>query len=767
MRILKAAMTTGIIALGLALPLWNFDRDQIGRIIDGAMGSEDVAAVVVRLADRDGTIEARTRDASWRPKSTTDAVPVAGLIVERRRITAGDTEVGTLDLLMTSRFVEAALARTRMTMMVGVAGFDGVVVVVLGSLLWWLVLRPLKQVELYAAAVRSGSRPASGLEGRAFRGELESLRASIAGMVDLLDSRYAELRESKDGLLTRYSRHQAALTVLTRSDGRDPDDLVAVLREITEVVADSLDVACVSVWRQADRGTTLVCEDAFESSPRRHLNGTRLSVDAFPALFDNTRESEVSVHEAGWDPRFGELSRLVMSPAGLSSILQAQIRGQGVWIGALACAHIGPPRAWLPDEQTFISAVANLISAQMAQFDRQRAEAQLRQAHKMEAIGQLAGGVAHDFNNILTVILGKASVVAADPRLPADTRAAVSDISEAGDRAAALTRQLLLFSRRQAVQMRDVDLNDAVGHVARLLRRIVGENVAVELRLSPEPLHVRGDVVMIEQVLLNLAVNARDAMPHGGPLVIETALMDVDPADAARRGHGRPGVFACLRVSDSGTGIPPEHLPHIFEPFFTTKDVGKGTGLGLATTYGILQQHDGWVDVESAVGRGTTFNLFFPRTSATVERPRPVHVPARPVRGSETILVVEDEQDVRMLVCEALVGYGYRVVEAANGPEALDVWQAHDGAVDLVLTDMTMPKEITGIELVRLLRQKSPGLKAIYMSGYFADVSSADLDIDEWSYLAKPFTLAELGRAVRRAMDGGAVPSARHEPVDR
>jgi signal transduction histidine kinase/CheY-like chemotaxis protein len=475
----------------------------------------------------------------------------------------------------------------------------------------------------------------------------------------------------------------------------------------------------------------------------------------------------VAVRDPAADPRFSSLSRAALQPLGLSSMLFVQIRAQGLRVGALACGHRGTLRTWTPDEQTFVSAVANLISAQMAQIGRQRAEAQLRQAHKMEAIGQLAGGVAHDFNNILTVILGKAAMVADNALLPAPARAAAADIAEAGERAAALTRQLLLFSRRQAVTMRDVDLNDAVAHVSRMLRRIVGENVSIDVRAAKEPLHVRADAVMIEQVLLNLAINARDAMPAGGPLVIQTEAVDFDSADVARRGHGRPGAFACLRVTDAGTGISSEHLPHIFEPFFTTKDVGKGTGLGLATTYGIVQQHDGWIEVESEMGRGTTFVIFLPKTSSAVEPPRPIHVPARSAHGSETILVVEDEQDVRMLVCESLASSGYRVLEAASGPEALAVWQALGGAIDLVVTDMTMPDGMTGIDLVRALRRKAPGLKAIYMSGYFADVSSAELDVDDSSYLAKPFTLAELGRAVRHAMDSGRVPFPRHEPADR
>ena len=754
------------LAVGLALPTWNFDREQIDRVIDGAMSDRDVASVVVRLRDRQNSIQARTRDAQWRPQVTVTEPSAEGLFVERRRITAGDAELGTVDVFVTPRFVDAELRGTRLRIIAEVLAFDAVLVLMLGSLLWWLVLRPLKLVELYAAAVRSGERPASGLEGRRFRGELESLRVSIAAMIGLLDGRSAE----QTALNVRYARHQAALTVLTRSDVRDANDLLAVMRKITEVVATTLDVARVSIWRVTDSGQTLVCEDVFDQPAGRHAEGARLTAQENPVLFDDAAESDiVALRDPSADPRFTDIARTHFRPLGISSLMYVQIRAQGVRIGALACAHQGPPRTWTLDEQTFVSAVANLISAQMAQIERERAEAQLRQAHKMEAIGQLAGGVAHDFNNILTVILGKASSIAADGRLPSDLQHAATDIVDGGDRAAALTRQLLMFSRRQTVQMREVDLNDAVANLSRMLKRIVGEDVAVDVQYSRQPLYAKADVGMIDQVLLNLAVNARDAMPGGGHIGIRTSAASLDPATVLRRGRGRPGAFVCLEVSDVGAGIRPEHLPHIFEPFFTTKDVGKGTGLGLATTYGIVLQHDGWIDVDSEVGVGTRFRIFLPQIAAASDERHVVPAPPPSVHGSETILVVEDEQDVRMLVCESLAGYGYGVLEAASGPQALEVWTAHDGAIDLVVTDMTMPDGMTGLDLVRQLREVAPALKAIYTSGYFADVSSAEFTRGDHAsfYLAKPFSLAELAKTVRQCMDSGGTPSPHHASVDR
>jgi PAS domain S-box-containing protein len=279
---------------------------------------------------------------------------------------------------------------------------------------------------------------------------------------------------------------------------------------------------------------------------------------------------------------------------------------------------------------------------------RKQLEEQLRQAQKLEAIGQLAGGVAHDFNNILTVILGRTEEAAQDRRLPADLHEAIADILRNAERATALTRQLLAFSRRQTIEVKDVDMNVVVGNLTRMLNRILREDIDVEFLYAPRPAYVRADLGMIEQVVLNLVVNARDAMPFGGHLSIETVLVE---GVAESGGRVRPmGSWVCLRVTDTGSGIAPEHLPHIFEPFFTTKDVGKGTGLGLATTYGIAQQHGGWIEVDSEVDRGTTFRVFFPHVSAAVaEAPSPAAMRPAP-RGHETILVVEDEDGVRALV---------------------------------------------------------------------------------------------------------------------
>jgi PAS domain S-box-containing protein len=564
-------------------------------------------------------------------------------------------------------------------------------------------------------------------------------------------------RQAETALRTaneRYARQEASLTKLTKSYVSAPDDFADVAREMTEVVANTLSVALVAVWLHDENGTVTRCEDLFKWPEGTHGQGLSLRQEACPVYFKALAGAEVlAVTNARSDPRTSELLEPLLLPYGIASVMCVPIRSRGATVGVLSCKHVGNPRRWMPDEQAFALAVANLLSAMLAQVERQRLEHQLRQAQKLEAIGRLAGGVAHDFNNILTVILGRAEEVAADERVPADLRESVADLSQNAQRATALTRQLLAFSRRQAIEVRDVDLNSVVANVTRLLHRVLGEDIVVTFTYSEQPLAVRADPGMIEQVLLNLAVNARDAMPDGGRLSIDTSFLDLSGNEPSR--SGSPGNWACLRVKDNGAGIAAEHLPHIFEPFFTTKDVGKGTGLGLATTYGIVQQHGGWIEVDSQIGHGTEFRVFFPRVGAEMPAAAPVSAPAPPPRGRETIMVVEDEAGVRALVLKLLQDLGYRVLQAQSGPHALDVWRQQGDEVQLLITDIVMPDGMNGVELAERLRRNRPQLKVIYTSGYLADLSREDITRHSDAYIAKPFSLMELARLVRRTLDGG------------
>jgi PAS domain S-box-containing protein len=385
---------------------------------------------------------------------------------------------------------------------------------------------------------------------------------------------------------------------------------------------------------------------------------------------------------------------------------------------------------------------------------QRRLEEQFRQSQKLEAIGQLAGGVAHDFNNILTVIHGHASMLTLGGNLNEPAARSARQIVQAADRAAGLTRQLLTFSRRQVMQTRQLNLNDVVRNITKLLGRVLGEDISLRVLYSfTDPL-VQGDESMMEQVVMNLALNARDAMPSGGELTLEVMPVDLTEADEARHPDCRPGQFICLRVADTGMGISAEDLPHIFEPFFTTKAKGKGTGLGLATVYGVLKQHQGWVEVESVRHRGSIFRAYVPRIESGAATAQ-AEFTATPRGGSETILLVEDEEPVRELVCCLLEAQGYNVVEAESGTRALEIWEDCGPKVDLLLTDLVMPGGLNGRELAEMLRQRSPRLKVIYMSGYSADVLGKEFVVQPGlDFLQKPYDADKLASVVRDSLDG-------------
>jgi PAS domain S-box-containing protein len=380
-----------------------------------------------------------------------------------------------------------------------------------------------------------------------------------------------------------------------------------------------------------------------------------------------------------------------------------------------------------------------------------RSEEQLRQAQKMEAIGNLAGGIAHDFNNLLSVILGYSSLLLPSMGPDDKRRAGVEQIDRAGMRAAALTQQLLAFSRKQLLQPRIINLNDILADVEPLLRRLIGENIELTVRGSRELGCVRADPSRMEQILMNLAVNSRDAMPRGGKLLIETANVDLDRDHAAQLG-AEPGAYVMLAVTDNGIGMDRATQARIFEPFFTTKEVGKGTGLGLATVFGIMQQSGGNIKVDSEPGIGTTFSVYLPRTDEAGENKRDYLSPVLgALEGSETILLVEDEEQVRTLVRAILQSYGYQVIEAQTGGDALLVSEKHAGAIDLLLTDVIMP-HISGPQLAQRLGRLVA--KVLYMTGYTEDSMVRQGLIDSSvALLQKPITPEALVRKIREVLD--------------
>ena len=385
--------------------------------------------------------------------------------------------------------------------------------------------------------------------------------------------------------------------------------------------------------------------------------------------------------------------------------------------------------------------------------ERKKLEQQFRQSQKMESIGTLAGGVAHDFNNILAVIQMQSGLFQTDELSPTQLEV-LAGIDAAIQRAATLTRQLLVFSRREALQPRDLDLNQSINNITKMLLRILGEDIQIQFKFSLLPLFIRADAGMMDQVLMNLAVNSRDAMPKGGRLVIETSAVEFDETVTGQFAQARPGSFVCLSVSDNGCGIPPENLSRIFEPFFTTKDVGKGTGLGLATVFGIVQQHQGWVNVYSEVGQGTAFRIYLPRlANASPQKTEPPRLTTLR-SGTETILLVEDDNFLRPSVSQTLTRLGYRVLEAANGTDALEVWKQHRDEIHLLFTDLIMPGGMTGKDLSDRLLSENPKLKVIYTSGYSAEIVSQDFRLTEGlNFISKPFQSQKLAHVIRNSLD--------------
>jgi signal transduction histidine kinase/ActR/RegA family two-component response regulator len=441
----------------------------------------------------------------------------------------------------------------------------------------------------------------------------------------------------------------------------------------------------------------------------------------------------------------------LFAPLGLHSAVGFPIKLRNETLGVLEffSAQIHP----LDDELVAMFAAAG---SQIGQFiERKLLEEQFRQSQKMEAFGQLAGGVAHDFNNILGVIQGYVHLLMMDEqqRSPDDEQG-LKQILSSAERAASLTRQLLMFSRRQEAMLKPVLLRDSIDDLAKMLRRLIGEHIQLQIRQAPALPLINADAGMMDQVVMNLVVNARDAMPKGGEITISTEAVAVDREHALRNSEARVGPHACLSVRDTGSGISRDVLPRIFEPFFTTKEVGKGTGLGLATVYGIVKQHQGWIEVESQLGVGTVFKVFLPAVTPAVNETQHKIDTSLAKRGHETILLVEDEAPLRALTRAMLERYGYRVLEAVSGVEAIAQWEKCGTEVQLLLTDMVMPDGLTGRQLAKRLQASRPELKVIYTSGYTMNLEGTTFNVrDGGNFLQKPYRPEHLLKAIRECLD--------------
>jgi two-component system cell cycle sensor histidine kinase/response regulator CckA len=399
----------------------------------------------------------------------------------------------------------------------------------------------------------------------------------------------------------------------------------------------------------------------------------------------------------------------------------------------------------------FYALYRDISEQKRSETDRRALEDQFRQAQKMEAVGRLAGGVAHDFNNLLMVISGYSEVLLGSTERDSSLYPKIEAIQQAADRAGNLTRQLLAFSRKQMLELRVVDVNMIVADMERLLRPLIGENIALDSQLASDLGRTRADAGQLEQVIMNLVVNARDAMPKGGKITIETSNESLSNVPRQENSYMLAGPYVVLSITDNGCGMDKETQLRIFEPFFTTKEKGKGTGLGLSTVYGIVKQSGGYILAKSELGHGTTFRIYLPRVEQALEPLAPVHH-SQTIGGSETVLLVEDEASVRQLVRETLQTGGYKVLEAEDGETALRVVAGHNGSIDILITDVVMPG-ISGQELSRQLCIADPSLKVLYLSGYTEDSIIREGALEAGTaFLQKPFTLQTLSRKVREVL---------------
>jgi PAS domain S-box-containing protein len=417
---------------------------------------------------------------------------------------------------------------------------------------------------------------------------------------------------------------------------------------------------------------------------------------------------------------------------------------------------VAPPRVLQVSATNLLQepSVAGIVINAREITEVKRLEEQLRQAQRMEAIGTLSGGVAHDFNNLLTVIRGYTNQLLESPHNPPESRLQIKRIDEAAERASSLTRQLLAFSRRQVLQPKVFDVNALVANLDQMLRRLIGEHIEMRTVASQEACLVKADAGQIEQVIMNIAINARDAMPQGGRLMLETAHAELDTAFAAEIAGALPGPYVMLAVSDTGEGMDPETKAHIFEPFFTTKGLGKGTGLGLSTVYGIVKQSGGYVSVYSELGRGSTFKVYLPRAQDAAKTRRKEEPMNADAQGNETVLVVEDEPMIRELVETMLQSRGYSVLTVDDPLKATAFAAAHTGTIHLLLTDVVMPG-ISGREIAAQISAQRPEMKVIFVSGYTpnAIVHHGILD-EDLNFLQKPFTAVTLTNKVREVLNG-------------
>lgn len=576
---------------------------------------------------------------------------------------------------------------------------------------------------------------------RHFVFQIQNITERKRGMFDLITTN------------TRYARHEAALTTLTRNYVAEPGNLLPVLKRITEIVAKALDLQRVSVWRYNAERKVIGCDVLFEAAAQRHSSGAELGDTVAPAYFEALMNSDVIVaHDVERDPRAKDLWESYLRPLGITSMLDVPIHSQGQPIGVFCCEHVGEKRQWKPDEQTFVIAVANLVSMHLVQAERQTLEEQLRQAQKLEALGTLAGGIAHDFNNILAAIISFAELAKMDNPENGELHENLDQILKAGNRATSLVRQILWFSRQQKQTRQHLQLSSVLTEALGLMRATLPATIEIEQQLTDRLPDVLADAAQIHQVVMNLCANANHAMRgQPGRLRVELEAVTLTPELAAANPELRPGDYVRLRISDTGHGMDETTCKRIFEPFFTTKPPGEGTGLGLSVVHGIIKGHEGAISVESTPSQGSSFTILLPTAPGAKLTTDSQHH-GIPTGNGERILFVDDEPDLCEAARRMIDRLGYQPVTFNSSEAAWKAIQTQPDDYDLIVSDVTMPV-LTGPDLARNVLELRPKFPIILASGYAGDMTEQSLrELGVRELVAKPLDFQALAHAINRAL---------------
>lgn len=695
------------LAAGLSLPLWNFDYSQVAKILDSSMRDHNVCGVIVTQADPANpghtVTYLRSRDVQWRVVSQEPDASAPDLLMQEREIVAMGEPIGRLKILVTTRFLDQELReRLVFTVLLSLV-FDLLLIVSLYLLLWWLVLQPLRTIERFALAVKAGGPMPEGAVSDGFRGELESLRQSIGDMVGLLQSRLGALREKETTLR-------------------------AVLNSVPQAI----------YWKDAE-GRYLGCNTVFAATAGLPSPEAIMGKHDLDLPF---RDDDITIHQQD------DQHVLQTGESKIHAIECLTLGGnRTVWLDITKVPILDPEGR----PTAVLGVFEDITERKLAEEERTRLQEQLNQSQKLESIGRLAGGVAHDNNNMLTAILMHAELLRELLGSEHPALRHIKSMEGAAERSAGLIRQLLAFSRRQVIEPKILDLNQLLDGFRKSMAPLIGEDVAFELKLGPELWKVRMDPAQVDQIVMNLVVNARDAMPRGGTLSIETANAQIDAEYCQENPGATPGDYVVLTVSDTGIGMTADIRQKIFEPFFTTKELGKGTGLGLSTVFGIVKQNNGFINVYSEPQLGATFRVYLQRCleekdGETAEEAAPSS------QGKGHILVVEDDEVLREVIPRILGRLGYTFILAASPGEAMQICHRQEVPIDLLLTDVVMPG-MSGKELWEQVSPIRPDMKVIYMSGYTADVISRQGVLDSGvHFIQKPFSTSDLGKKIRSVL---------------